>query len=641
MKFRYLFLLAGILSVFVAARDEATAAEAARPNFLWITLEDISPNLGCYGDQYARTPSMDALAARGVRYSNAFATIGVCAPSRSTLITGVYAPSLGTHPMRCQSDLPEGVPCFPQYLREAGYYCTNNVKTDYNFKHPRETWDENSKDAHYKNRGKDQPFFAVFNLTSCHESQIRLPEAEYQRRMATLDPGDKHDPAKAELPPYHPDTPDVRQDWARYADMITFTDRRVGELLEELEDAGLADNTIVFLFSDHGAGMPRSKRWLYDTSLKVPFIVHMPKQFQNLAPGPTGEATDRMVSLVDVAPTMLSLAGLPPAKHMQGTAFLGKHAGPPRKFVYGHRDRMDERTDLIRAVRDGRFKYIRNYYPQRPYFHEQYLGYGNEMPTLRVWQQLSKAGKLEGAQAIFMGDSKPTEELYDTQADPYEIVNLASSAEHQETLQRLSGELNRWQAEIVDLGLLPEADLRTRFGNRPAYNAVRDNASVYPLAEIAKAAAVAIQRDGKNLPTLTSWLGHADPAVRFWAAQGVASLQATQSEARARRIAQGALSDTAAWVRVAAAEGLCSQGERKAAQPVLEAALSDANPWVRLQAIEAIDRLGLKGDSLQQKLDAAHGDSNEYVVRVAEHAAPKPSGNRPEGKKGKGKKAKT
>ena len=644
MKFRSLGLLVSLFCALAPAAREAIAADAARPNILWITLEDISPHVGCYGDKYARTPNMDALAARGVRYTNAFATIGVCAPSRSTMITGVYAPALGTHHMRCQGDLPEGVPCFPQYLREAGYYCTNNVKTDYNFKPPREAWDESSKDAHYKNRAKDQPFFAVFNLTTCHESQIRLGEAEYQRRMSTLDPADKHDPAKAELPPYHPDTPEVRKDWARYADAITFTDRRIGELLQELEEAGLADDTIVFVFSDHGAGMPRSKRWLYDTSLKVPFIVHVPEKYKDLAPAKAGGTVDQMISLIDVGPTILSLVGIEPPKHMQGSAFLGKYAGPPRKFIYGFRDRMDERTDMIRAVRDDRFKYIRNYYPQRPYFHEQWLSYANQMPTLRVWQDLSKAGKLSGPQAIFMGPDKPTEELYDTQADPFEINNLAGSPEHRETLDRLRKELDRWQAEIIDLGLLAEADLRTRFDGRPAYNAVREKPASYPLAEIAEAASVAIQRDPKNLPQLTKWLSHSDPAVRFWAAQGLVSLKgASPEEAKeARKAAQIALQDSASWVRASGAEALCVHGDVAAGQAALETALSDANPWVRLYAIETIARLGLKGESLERKLDAAHDDANDYVIRVAEHVAPKPAGERPNNnaKKAKGKKAK-
>ncbi|HEX7899837.1 MAG TPA: sulfatase, partial [Planctomycetota bacterium] len=261
------------LFLFLALSGVEGLAPSAdeRPNILWITCEDISPNLGCYGDAYAVTPHIDALAKEGVRYTKAFAPIGVCAPSRSTLILGVMAPSVGSQLMRCKATLPGAVRCFPSYLD--GYYRTNNVKTDYNFEAPKGTWDESSAKAHWRNRKPGQPFFSVFNFTSCHESQIRQPEASYRKRMEGIEP---HDPAKAPIPPYHPDTPETRRDWARYADMITFMDREVGKVLRELEEDGLAKNTIVFYFSDHGAGMPRSKRWLYDSSLRVPMIVRFP-----------------------------------------------------------------------------------------------------------------------------------------------------------------------------------------------------------------------------------------------------------------------------------------------------------------------------------------------------------------------------
>src|SRR4051812_14590178 len=298
-------LVAGsIATVATAARAGAVAAR--RPNILWITCEDISPNLGCYGDTYAVTPNLDRLAAQGVRYTAAFAPIGVCAPSRSSLITGMYAPSLGSQHMRCQAKLPPEIECFPEYLRRAGYYCTNNVKTDYNFKH-KGTWDESSNKAHWRNRGKGQPFFSVFNFVTSHESQIRLAEPAYRKRTADFTPRERHDPARAPIPPYHPDTPEVRQDWARYYDMITFMDKQIGEILRQLDEDGLADDTIVFYFSDHGAGMPRSKRWLYDSSTRVPLIVRFPGRLAAQAPGSPGTATDRLVSFVDFGPTVLSL----------------------------------------------------------------------------------------------------------------------------------------------------------------------------------------------------------------------------------------------------------------------------------------------------------------------------------------------
>ena len=323
---RALFFIVTFLVATAGLAPVHGATNPDRPNILWITCEDISPNLGCFGDLYAVTPNLDRLATEGVRYTNAFAVIGVCAPARSTLITGMYAPSLGTHPMRCRGTLPDYVRCFPEYLRDAGYYCTNNVKTDYNFATPESAWDESSRQAHWRKRRAGQPFFSVFNFTSCHESQIRLPEEKYAERTADFTSRQRHDPALATIPPYHPDTPEVRRDWARYADMITYMDREVGALLAELDADGLADDTIVIFFSDHGAGMPRSKRWLYDSSLRVPMIVRFPKKYQHLAPGEPGAITDRLVSFVDFAPTVLSLAGVLIADHMQGEPFLGEQA---------------------------------------------------------------------------------------------------------------------------------------------------------------------------------------------------------------------------------------------------------------------------------------------------------------------------
>ena len=407
-----------LIAVILAPAAAWAAQEPSpdRPNILWITCEDISPNVGCYGDTYAVTPNIDRLASQGVRYRT-FATIGVCAPARSTIITGMYPPSIGSQHMRCEGQLPEGVRCFPEYLRNAGYYCTNNSKTDYNLTHPPETWDESSNKATFRGRADGQPFFAVFNFTTSHESQIRLPEKQYQQRVADFSAEELHDPDQAPLPPYHPDTPSVRRDWARYADMITYMDKQVGDLLEQLEADGLAEDTIVFFYSDHGAGMPRGKRWLYDSSTQVPFIVRVPEKYADLAPGPEGSSTDRLISFVDLAPTVLSLLGLEIPEYMQGSAFLGEQQEEPRQYIFGFRDRMDERYDLLRMVRDQRYKYIRNYLPQLPYFHHQFIGYMYEMPTMKDWQAMADAGTLTGPAAAFMTLSKPAEELYDTEAE--------------------------------------------------------------------------------------------------------------------------------------------------------------------------------------------------------------------------------
>jgi len=615
MRFGY-----ALLALCVIGLPNGSRAADDRPNILWITCEDISPNLGCYGDEYAVTPNLDRLATQSVRYTEAFAPIGVCAPSRSTIVTGMYACSIGTSPMRCRGLPPAAMKEFPRYLREAGYFCTNHVKTDYNFDFSKETWDQNGKRAHWRNREPGQPFFSVINLTSTHESQIRLPEDQYQARIAGFAPDEIHDPAKAPLPPYHPDTPAVRRDWARYADMITFMDKEVGEVLKQLEEDGLADDTIVFFFSDHGAGMPRSKRWLYDSSTRVPFLVRFPEKYQALAPAQPGASTDRLINLVDLAPTVLSLAGLDAPEMMQGAAFLGPKAGEPRKYVYGFRDRMDERSDMLRSVYDGRHRYIRNYRPDLPWFHDQHLNYAIEMPTLRDWERLSAQGKLDGPAAIFMARSKPTEELYDVKADPWEIQNLAERPEHQETLNRLRDEHERWRKEILDLGFPPESELRTRFGDEPPYDAVRRDPSFFPFDRIASTADLAIERNPKHLDELSQRAEDPDPAVRWWALEGFAMLGPAAQPALPT--IEKALRDPKLIVRVAAADALARLGVHQPAVETLTAILASdtSNEWDRHAAISVLDRLDSRAAAARVAIEKALDDSNEYVKRVAKYA---------------------
>lgn len=608
-------LFAIVFSVGALAADD-------RPNILWITCEDISPNLGCYGDEYAVTPHLDQLAKQSVRYTEAFAPIGVCAPSRSTIITGMYANSIGTAQMRSRGLPPASMKEFPRYLREAGYFCTNHTKTDYNFDFNKQTWNQNGKKAHWRNRKPGQPFFSVINLTSTHEAQIRMSEDQYKKRVADFAPNEIHDPAKAPLPPYHPDTPAVRRDWARYADTITYMDKEAGAILKQLEEDGLADDTIVFFFSDHGAGMPRSKRWLYDSSTRVPFLVRFPEKFQSLAPAQPGETIDRKINFVDLAPTVLSLAGIDAPKIMQGVAFLGPKAGEPRQYVYGFRDRMDERDDMIRSVYDGQYRYIRNYRPDLPWFHDQHLNYAIQMPTLRDWERLANEGKLEGPAAIFMAHAKPTEELYDVKADPWEIDNLADRPEHQETLRRLRTEHKRWRKDVIDLGFLPESELRTRFGDEPPYDAVRRDPSLYPFDQIASTADLAVERDPQNLNALTQRAQDPDTAVRWWALEGFAMLG--PAAAPALPTIQKALVDPAPIVRVAAADALARLGRpTEAVTALIPILANDPNGWTRHAAILILDRLNPQTPEAREVFEKALEDSNEYVKRVAKYAVEK------------------
>lgn len=463
----------GVLALFIVCLPQFAlrAQPQTRPNILWLSTEDISPDLRCYGDEYAITPNIDRLAAQGMRYRNAFSTAPVCAPSRSAIITGMYPTTIGSMHMRSKAVPPAGIKAFTESLRAAGYYCTNNSKTDYNFeappsnRPPETVWDETSTKAHWRNRpDKSQPFFAVFNFVVTHESQVRVSDEAYKKNTARLKPEEFHDPAKAKPPPYYPDTPLVRKDWARYYDNITAMDYMVADILKQLEEDGLADNTIVFFWGDHGRGLPRGKRWLYDSGLRVPLIVRWPG---NIKPG---TVNDDLVCLFDLGPTALSLAGVPIPAHMQAQAILGAQKKAPRDFAFAHRDRMDESYDMMRSVMGKRFHYIRNFHPDRPY--AQYIDYMEEMPTMKEWRRLykdhmnaldPKYGKaLNNAQLLFMSPQKPPEELYEVTADPHEINNLAHSPQHQATLKQMRAALDKWQKDTKDLGLIPELELRER-----------------------------------------------------------------------------------------------------------------------------------------------------------------------------------
>lgn len=455
MRFLTLLLLAVLALVSAAPVEAASAGPINQPkrwNILWITCEDMSPDLGCYGDSYARSPNIDGLAKQGRRYTRVFTVAGVCAPSRSGIITAMYPTTIGTHHMRCKGVPPSYVRCFTEYLRARGYYCTNAVKTDYNFDSPLTAWDEVSPKAHWRNRPrKDQPFFCVINITTTHESQIRADPKRMAKNLAKVKPEDRHDPAKAKLPPYYPDTPIVRRDWANYHDLITAMDIQVGEILRQLEEDGLADSTIVFFYSDHGRGLPRCKRWVYDSGTHIPLIIRWPGHL------PAGSVADELISSLDFGPTVISLAGGTPPKHMQGQVFLGEHKARPREYVFAARDRMDETYDRIRSVRDRRYRYVKNFEPKLPY--AQPIAYMDLMPTMKEWRRLHAEGKLHGPAALFFRPDKPEEELYDLDTDPHEIRNLAGSPGHQDILKRLRQVLQNWIEDTRDLGAIPEAKL--------------------------------------------------------------------------------------------------------------------------------------------------------------------------------------
>jgi len=439
-------------------------------NILWLTCEDISPMLACYGDSTANTPVLDKLAAESMVFTNVYATVGVCAPSRSSLITGMYPVSIGTMHMRTGRDyagwgtrdysqkseakdingdaiplysavIPEYAKCFTEYLRAKGYYCTNNAKTDYQFAAPVTAWDANSYEAHWKNAPDVRPFFSVFNHEITHESRMWINKNLPQTVK----------PEEVPLPDYFPDNPIVRQDVARCYSNIELLDKQIGEKLKELKDAGLLDNTIIFFFSDHGGPLPRGKREHLDSGLKVPFMIRFPN-------GQYAGKNDTLISFVDLAPTVLSLAGIKPPDYMQGKAFLGEYkTDVPRKFVFGSGDRFDEFTDQIRSVRDDRFMYVKNFYPELPRYKD--VGYRKNMDMMNELLRLNRANELNEKQALWFEKIKPKEELYDCKNDPFQLVNIAGDSCFLEKLTDLRKALNDWQKEIDDKGNIPEKQL--------------------------------------------------------------------------------------------------------------------------------------------------------------------------------------
>ena len=429
-----------------------------RPNILWIVTEDINDDLGCYGDKYSYTPNLDKLAREGIRFTNVYDHSGVCAPTRSGIITCMYPTTLGSGDMRCSAVPPAEIKCFTEYLRAAGYYCTNNDKTDYNFKTspdvktetaaPISAWDDNGLKAHWRNRDKDQPFFSVFNIFTTHESQIRVPEKQFEKNIAHVDPENLRKRKDAVLPPYYPDTPVVRNDWAKYYDLITAMDIQVKEILDQLKEDGLEKDTIVFFYGDNGRGLPRAKRWIYDSGIKMGLLVRWPEHYK------PGSVSDDLVEFIDLGTTVLSLAGAQIPDYFQGIPFLGESSGKKRDYIFAARDRMDERYDIIRAVRNRKFKYIRNFMPFLPY--AQHIEYMDQMPTMKEMRRLNAEGKLNAVQELFFRKTKPLEELYDITTDPYEVNNLAGKPEYMNTLTSMRKVLNDWMIETEDTGLIPE-----------------------------------------------------------------------------------------------------------------------------------------------------------------------------------------
>jgi len=546
------------------------------PNILWLTSEDNCPFLGCYGDEFATTPNLDKLASEGFLYTHAYANAPVCAPARNTIITGIYATSGGNEHMRSNYSKSEIIKTYPEFLREGGYYCTNNVKTDYNTQSidPQLIWDECSRDAHYKNRNPGQPFFAVFNTTISHESSIHdsIPDEKL-----------RHNPEEVPIPPYHPATQAIKHDWAQYYDKVEDMDAWVGEKLRELEESGLAESTIVFYYGDNGGVLPRSKRYVYETGTRVPLIIRIPEKFKHLFPAKkSGSKINRLVSFVDLAPTLLSIAGINIPDYYQGNAFLGSQKTEDPEYAFMFRGRMDERYDMSRAVRDSKYRYIRNYMPHRIY--AQHLEYLWRAPSTRSWEQAYLSGNCNETQSVFW-NSKPAEELYDTENDPWEVNNLATDPAYADIVNRMRTANREWMTRVKDAGFIPEADRVRRTGEMPVYDYIRT--SGFDLETVIKAAETASFGNVENLTLFQSYLKNEESSIRYWGATGLLILGEKAEPAKKELLIS--LNDSSPDVVSVAAEALYNLGETEAAKAALLEVLENPNEFARCQALNVID----------------------------------------------------
>ncbi len=570
---------------FTACQNNQEAEKPPPPNILWITSEDTSPVFGCYGDPQAATPNIDQIASEGVVYTNAYASAPICAPARSCLISGLYATSLGTQHLRSDIPVPDFVRGLPAYLSDAGYFTFLYGKTDYNFD-PKDMWDDREQQlTPWRNRKKDQPFFGMYTIGETHEGGANIEE-KYREAVADLPDSLLHDPENAQLPAYFPDTPAFRKIWSDYYDLVSDFDLTVGNIIQGLKEDGLYDNTIIFIFSDHGFGLPRYKRWLYKTGLQVPLIVRIPPQYQHLAKQEPGSNNSELVSFVDFAPTVLNLAAIPVPDYMEGQSFLGQHL--PRKYVYGARSRADNMYEVSRAVLDSQYIYIRHYFPHYPYIQPGYI-FSDRKRSFRELRRLKEQDLLTG-EALDMWLPKGVEELYDLRHDPQELHNLAEDPRYQPVKTNMQQTLHAWMKKYHDTGLLLEPEMMIRAEGATPYHMAHDPEQ-YDVSRVLEAAEMVGKAD---IQEMIRKLKDQDSGVRYWAVIALQAREATSAAAKLTPL----LDDPSPTVQIAAAETLCRWGQCAIALPILSQWVQDDRPWLALQAARSIELIGAKAKPL-------------------------------------------
>ncbi|MAU17009.1 MAG: sulfatase [Muricauda sp.] len=613
--FIYLFVC---FTIFTSCKDskqekDAILGDGERPNILWIRSEDNGTYIGPYGDKIAQTPNLDKLAEQGVRYSNAFANAPVCAVNRSSIILGVPAITTGTHHMRSRYRVPDSLVPYPTLLKEAGYYLTSYGRTDYNnSSFDSEIYDEYGKKAHYRNRPEGKPFFHVFNILSTHEGQI------FERHYPEKYPEAQTPAEGIVVPPYQVNTPENIKDWQRVYDRVADMDKKVGEFLADLEESGEAENTIVIYSPDHAGITLRSKRYIYDSGTRVPLIIYFPEKWKHLAPGKPGSVIERLVQMTDIPPTLLSLAGAKVPDYMTGHIFLGPSVEPAPETVLLFSDRFVSAPEMRRGLTDGRWKYIRNYEPDRPRF--QMITYPLYHPGQLSQVREYQAGRTTPAQSAFFLP-QPPEELYDTQADPHEIENLAGLPEYADKLEDMGQKLNKQLLAARDAGFIPEPMMEAI--DKDSSTTIYDfgqSTKQYHLDEIFAVANKAQKKDPSLIPDLVENVKADDPIIRYWSILG---LRALGKEAKpALKEIETALEDPEISVRITAMIALGNIGQRSRALELLVKEAKDATTDVQAnwalhaikyldapEAIEGFDEKELvKGsDSRRTFLDLAHG----------------------------------
>lgn len=544
------------------SQENPGIGKGEKPNILWITCEDISPYLGSYGFSQAYTPNLDKLAKKSIQFTHAYANAPVCAVARATILSGMYASTTGTHQMRSRVQLPEEIPAYPKLLREEGYYCTNNSKKDYNsnYETDPDVWDESSNQAHYKNRKPGQPFFAVFNNMVTHESQLSGDRINHYIETKQIPATPRINPSEINLPPYHPDLPEIRNDWARLHDLITLMDKMTGDLLQELEDEGLAENTIIFFYSDHGGQLSRSKRFIFNVGTQVPMMVHIPEKWKHLSSKSDLSIDESLVSFVDLAPTLLSLAGIDIPDIMQGNNFLDAKTNKP--FVHFYRDRMAERYDLSRAVTDGQYYFIRNFMPHRPLGRDSRYGF-EVQANWRAWEAYYDEGKANNLQSKFF-EPKEATELFNSNKDPWHVDNLVADNTFQDRVNQLSDELDAWMIQTRDVGLIPEPMFHELVGDGEKFGTIYEFAQSkedYPIAEVLEIAKLSSLGASTYLSDYLAAMDHQNPIIRFWGIYGVFQVRSA-TESVQQKLKEAIATDPIAANRILAAQALGVSGDK-------------------------------------------------------------------------------